>query len=41
MKKLFLKILNIIQDRRCGWGDKPAKKFDVWLYKAILKLGGI
>lgn len=41
MKKLLRNILMTIQDHRCGWGDKPAKKFDVWLYKAILKLGGI
>ena len=38
MKKLFLKILNIILDHRGGWGDKLAKPFDVWLFKTIVTL---
>lgn len=38
MKKLLLKILNVILDHRCGWGDKLAKPFDVWLFKTIVKL---
>lgn len=41
MKKLIRNILMNISDHRCGWGDKPAKPFDVWLYKSIRKLGGL